>query len=581
MNLDRRLLRFLWREPFVFGTAVLFGVVAGVAAIFQAKVLSGVIASVHIFQAGLPALAGSMGALLGWMVVRAASAFASERSAAALTRRVKSRLRSLLAEKVYRLGPLYTSGLATGDLTSVYMQGVDTLDAYFSQYLPQILFAGLLPLMVLGFVFPIDWISGIVLALTGPVIPFFMFLIGSSAERLTHRQFGAMRRMSAYFLDTLQGLRALKELGRSKEQVGRIRQVSEEYRSTTLVVLRVTFLSAFVLELLGTISTAMIAVQVGLRLIYGQMDFEPAFFLLLIAPEFYQPLRTLGLRFHASMNGISAAQRIFALLNEPEGAMVAEPSGISSAPAMSSALPEIAFERVSFQYPQRDVEALSELDFRVPAGKVTALVGESGAGKTTALWLLLRFVAPQSGRIQVDGADLAHIPVATWRERLAWVPQKPYLLNDTIFANLRIGKKDANEQDLAVACELANLSGWLHSLPDGLNTRVGEGGARISGGQAQRLALARAFLRDAPLLLMDEPTAHLDPPEESLLVQAVQRICQRRTVLMVAHRISTVRAADQIVVFSHGRAVEAGNHATLSRQGGVYAGLIAAFGASR
>lgn len=550
-------------------------------AILQAKGLSQVVARVFLGGQSLADVMPVLWLLLGVIGGRAAFGMLGEWAGINLARRVKSQVRDALVEKLFRLGPLYARSKPAGELTGIVLQGVDDLDAYFSQYLPQIVLAGLVPAAVLALVFPVDWLSGVILLVTGPLIPFFMFLIGSSAERLTRRQFGALSRMSAYLLDTLQGLRALKELGRSREQAGKIRAVSEHYRDTTLQVLRVTFLSALALELLGTISTALIAVQIGLRLLYGQMGFEQAFFILLISPDFYLPLRTLGLRFHASMRGVSAARKVFAVLDEPETVESAQPRDESIQREAGGDTPAIRFEHVTYQYADRGEPAVSDLSFEVRPGSLTALVGESGAGKTTVLSLLQGFIQPQSGEIRLNGVRLSEVSTVERRRMSAWVGQRPYFTSGSIADNLRIANKSAGDEDLRQACRLAQLETWLNQQPQGLRTRLGEGASRLSGGQAQRLALARAFLRDASLIYMDEPTAHLDPLEEAILEEVVGRLCAGRTAILIAHRLTTIANADQILVFFTGKIVESGRHADLLARQGVYASLVTAAGDGR
>ncbi len=586
MNLDRRLLQLVNAAVAPFVWTVLGGLSAGILAIFQARLLSRVITRVFLQGQALGDVMPLLWVMLAIIAGRGLSTFAGDRGGAVLARQVKTRLRGMLADKIFRLGPLFTRDKPAGELSAVLLQGVDALDAYFSQFLPQIVLAGLVPLAVLALVFPVDWISGVILLLTGPLIPFFMFLIGSSSEKLTQRQFKALGRMSAFLLDTIQGLRALKELGRSREQVDRIREVSERYRETTMQVLRITFLSALALEILGTISTAVIAVQIGLRLLYGQMGFEGAFFVLLIAPDFYLPLRNLGLRFHASMSGASAARSIFAILDEeemhgppvPEKALAGENRIDGGMHQTLSSAPQITFEGITFGYPGRSEPAVSEVSFTLQAGSLVALVGASGAGKTSLLSLLARFIEPQAGQIWVNGERLSRYSAGEWRRSTAWVGQQPYLFSGSIADNLRIANEDARDEQLLQALQLARLDAWVASQPGGLSSQVGEGGRRLSAGQAQRLALARAFLRDAPLVLMDEPTAHLDPPEEAVLEHTVRDLCADRTTLIIAHRLNTIVRADQILVVEAGRMVERGRHSELLALNGRYAALVHAAG---
>ncbi len=566
---------FLKRVRIAFAICVAAGAAGGVFAILQAGLLSRVIGRVFLSGYTLHEVLQPMILLLAVMLCRAVCAWASERAGAAAARRVKLDLREQINQKLFRLGPVYAQERPAGEVAVLAVQGVDALDAYFSQYLPQVVLAGLVPLAVLAFVFPRDWISGAILLVTGPLIPVFMFLIGSHAERLTGRQFHALSRLSAFFLDTLQGLRALKELGRSREQVEQIRKAGEEYRQATLSVLRVTFTSALALELLGTISTALIAVQVGLRLLRGAMFFEDAFFLLVIAPDFYLPLRTLGLRFHAGMNGVSSARRIFELLAEPEPAAGSRAAGLKKIRLSGK---EIVFDAVRYRYRGRSEPALDGFDLRIEPGELVALVGESGVGKSTAVALLMRFIDPQEGMIRVGGVDLREIDPQAWRGQIAWVPQEPHWINGTIAENLRIANQHAGMSEWKAACEKARLLEWIQSLPDGFETQIGERGSRMSGGQAQRLALARAFLRDAPFVVMDEPAAHIDPLEDALIAEAIRALCHGRGGLVIAHRLGTVAKADRIAVLQAGKVAECGDHAALKAAGGLSTALLRSAG---
>ena len=580
MNLDRRLLNQIGETKAALFLAVLAGFLSGIAVVLQARQLSQILNGVFLSAKTLSDVTPWLKMLLGIVVLRAVLTLVGEVSANAAAQQVKENLRNLLARQLLALGPAYTQGERSGELVNTVTQGIEALDAYFSQYLPQLALAGLLPLAYLAIIIPLDPLSGLILLLTGPLIPFFMFLIGSVSQKLTQRQWVVLGRMSAYFLDTLQGLATLKTLGRSRDQTARIAQVSDQYREATMGVLRVTFLSALVLELLGTIGTAIIAVEIGLRLLYGRIGFESAFFILLLAPEFYLPLRTLGLRFHASMSGVSAARRIFEVLEQPledETAALAPAEMLQNGVGVLSKPISIDFENVSYTYPGRDQAALTGVSMRIRAGQTVALVGASGAGKSTIAGLLLRFIQPAAGCIRVNGFPLNQITVEEWRAQIAWVPQQPYLFHGTIGDNLRLAKPGAPDSELRRAAAQAYLLEAIDLFPKGLDTPVGEGGAQLSGGQAQRLALARAFLRDAPVLVLDEPTAHLDVVQERLLQETTRRLCLGRTVLVIAHRLPTVAQADQIIVLDEGRVVECGQHTDLLAQGGRYTQMLSAY----
>ncbi|WP_075075262.1 thiol reductant ABC exporter subunit CydD [Longilinea arvoryzae] len=578
MNIDPRLLRQARIAHTALLLTVIFGLAGGLLVLAQASSLSAVIARVFIGKQSLAQVIPLLRWLLAVFILRAGVVLGGEVAANGVAVRVKGSLRELLLEKLIRLGPAYQARQESGELVASALQGVESLDAYFSQFLPQLVLAAMIPLAVLVAVFPRDLLSGAVLLLTAPLIPIFMILIGRLSEALTTRQFTALKRMSAFFLDTLQGLTTLKALGQSHNRAARISEVSECYRRATMGVLQTTFLSALVLELVGTLSTAIVAVEIGLRLMYGRLGFEQALFILIVAPEFYLPLRTLGLRFHAGMSGVAAARRIFEILDTPETDARSQSGNVYRSARLTGSWIDqpVCFESVTYYYPGREEAVLKDISFCIQPGELVALVGRSGAGKSTLAHLLLGFIQPTGGKIRAGHQRMQDIPIEDWRRQIAWVGQQPVLFQGSLVDNLRIAKDDASLEEIQRAAEQAGLAEVVAALPSGWDTRIGDGGVGLSGGQAQRLALARAFLRDAPLLILDEPTAHLDPVQEMALADVTRRLCVDRTVLVIAHRLQTVREADNILVLEDGHLVEMGQHDDLLAQGGAYARLLRA-----
>lgn len=573
MNVDPRLIRYIQKDRWPLGLTIASGALAGILTIGQAYLLSQIVNRVFLTQARLSSVWGQ----LTWTALiifgRGLMVWLNRGTAKTAAVHIKRHVRSLLLEHLDRLGPAYTQKEQSGELASTLVEGVEKLDAYITQYLPQLAISALIPTSILIFVFPRDPLSGAVLLVTAPLIPVFMILIGRTAQKMTDRQFQTMNRLAAQFLDSLQGLTTLKIFGRAEKRKRSIAETSDQFRSRTMKVLRVAFLSALVLELLATISTALVAVQIGLRLLYARISFQNAFFLLIIAPEFYIPLRRLGLYFHAGMEGKSAARRIFAILDEdPLGEDRQEP--LTSPPRQFST---VQFEGVHFSYPDEPVPVLRDVNLSLNSGQRLALVGTSGGGKTTITQLLLGFFTPDRGHVRIDDQLLSEIDLAEWRSHIAWVPQEPILFHDTVAANLRVAKPEASQEELQAAVKAANLKEAIDALPQGYETPIGEGGIRLSGGEAQRLALARAFLKDAPLVLLDEPTSQLDPVTERQLMGATRRLMVGRTVMIIAHRLNTVYEADQILLVENGTIAAQGTHQELIGQSDLYRNFVSAY----
>ncbi|MDM0014629.1 thiol reductant ABC exporter subunit CydD [Variovorax sp. J22P168] len=467
---------------------------------------------------------------------------------------VKGHVRAALVRKLQALGTDYVQARSSGALATVVIDGVEALQPYYARYRPNLAVLYVVPLAIAAVVLPRDWISGLVLLVTAPVIPLFMFLIGHGTERLNQRQWRKLAQLSGRLLDALRHLTTIKLFNAAGREADSLARVSDEYRRTTMSVLRVAFLSSLALEFFATVGIALVAVLIGFRLLDGMMGFGVGLFALLLAPEFYAPLRRLGADYHARMEALAAAEGVVAVLE------ASEPRRGTGEPSLPEKI-AISFEDVAFAY--GETPALQGATLALEPGTVTALVGASGSGKSTLLSLLATQRVPHGGRVVVAGHDLASISPSHWLQQVALVPQRPYLFAGSIRDNIRLGQPDAPQSAVEAVATSAAIHDFIMSLPDGYATPVGEHGHTLSGGQAQRLALARAFLKPAPVVLMDEGTAGLDHALEDDVGAALARLARGRTVLVIAHRLRTVQLADRIAVMEGGRIVEAGSPSEL------------------
>ncbi len=579
MSINKRLLQYVKTMYLYVAVVGILGLLTAFCIITQASFTTQIINGVFLLKQSLPQLQTALFILLGILVLRAALIWVGDVTTNVVSCLVKSDLRNRLFTHLFQLGPLYTKGERSGEIVNTTADGVEALDAYFIQFFPQVAATLVIPTAVLIAVFRIDFLSGIVLLVTWPILPFFMALIGIQANAMTKKRWQVLSLLSAHFLDVLQGLTTLKLFGRTTLQEETIRRVSERYGEITMKVLRVAFLSSFVMELGATLSTGIVAVEIGLRLLYGGIAFEPAFFILLLAPEFYLPLRSLGTQFHASIESSASAERIFNVLETPTQAIPPGGTATSTDVAIRTSL---AFHDVHYSYPSSDneqapKEALQDISFEVSPGQKVAFVGASGAGKTTIASLLLRFMEPTQGEITVDGHPIQQMTAQAWRRFVAWQPQNPYVFNTTVAENIRMGHANASLEEVKQAAQAADVAEFIETLPHGYDTVIGERGARLSGGQVQRLSLARAFLKNAPILLLDEATSTLDGKSEEQVFRAIDRVMADRIVLVIAHRLHTIKNADLIIVVQDGRILARGTHASLQQHSPVYQSLVRAY----
>ncbi|MGI5525428.1 thiol reductant ABC exporter subunit CydD [Micromonospora sp. CA-259024] len=541
---DPRLLRRVPEARRDLAVLALLGVLAAGLIVAQATTLAAVLAAAVDGRLDRRALAGFVVAV----AARSALVWAQGTVSARVAATVKATLRADLLGAVGRHGPGWVAGQRAGQLATLAGRGLDALDAYFTGYLPQLVLSVTVPLAVLARVVFADWSSALIIALTLPLIPVFGALLGWQAQAATERQWRRLSLLGGHFLDMVAGLPTLRAFGRARAQTDVVRRMADGHRVATMKTLRIAFLSALVLELVATLSVALVAVPVGIRLLGGGLALQTALLVLLLTPEAYLPLRAAGSRFHASMEGLAALDEALTISAVPVAPRVAEGA---AAPAARS---EIRFEGVTVAYER--TTALRDVTLTIRPGERIAIIGPSGAGKSTLLGLLLGFVTPTSGRITVDGVDLATADPDAWRRQLAWVPQRAHLFAASLADNIRLGAPDTPPDALAAAVHDAALDDVVAGLPDGLDTLLGERGHGLSSGQRQRVALARAFLRAAPLVLLDEPTARLDSAAEAVVLDATRRLIAGRTALLVAHRPALLADADRILRIEDGRLTE-------------------------
>jgi thiol reductant ABC exporter CydD subunit len=549
-GLDPRLVRRARPVRSMLAADAALGLVAALLVIAQAVLIARVAA--EAFEgASLGDVTVPLALLVAAVAGRAAAAWGFEVVGRRAATSVQSQLRNELVEDRLRSRTAALDGAESAELATIAVSGVDALETTFARYIPQVVLAAVIPAVVLVVVASIDLVSAGVMLLTLPLVPVFMWLVGRHTERRARERWHALSFLAGHFLDVVRGLPTLRAFNRGEAQVERISEAGDRYRSATMGTLRIAFISGAVLELAATLGIALVAVTVGVRLVNGGVAFEAALTVLVLSPELYLPLRNLAAQFHAGADGLAVAARLLDLVEAPEP--VARGGGLAPSPREEL----VRLEGVSFSYPGRPGDVLSSLDLELRPGETVALVGPSGAGKSTVASLLLLLAQPSLGRVTVGGVDLWECDPEAWRANLAWVPQQPTLFQGTVAANIALGDPAAGEARVRTAAELAGASAFIRRLSDGYGTIVGDGARALSAGERQRIAIARAFLRDAPLVILDEPTANLDSESAQVLGDALMQLGKGRTVLLIAHDDELVRHADRTVRLVGGQIPEA------------------------
>ncbi len=541
LPVDPRLLRLVAPARRYLTLTVALGSATAGLVIAQAWLIATVVARAFQDGAGLDELGAPLAVLLAVVLVRAGLAGAQDIAGHRAGARVKAHLREAVLRRSTRPGAQLPRN--TGGGAALMTRGIDALDGYFARFLPQLVLAGIVPVVVLVQIAVIDWVSGLLIAITLPLLPVFMVLVGMHTRAKTARQWRTLSVLAGHFLDVVAGLPTLKVFGRARAQAAGIARVSDEHRSATARVLRVAFLSALVLELAATLSVAVVAVSVGLRLLEGRLELRTALVVLILAPEAYLPIRNVGASFHASTEGLAAADEVFAVLAAP----LTQQGSSRAVPDLSTA--SLVLAGVAVRRPDAAADRLPSTSLVVAPGKLLAVTGRTGAGKSTLLGLLLASIRPDAGTIGVGAVDLATLDPATWRQEVAWLPQRPLLFAGSVADNVRLGEPDATDDEVALALHQASAD-FVSGLPGGLAALLGEHGAGLSAGQRQRIALARVLLRvtrrDCGLVLLDEPTAHLDSATEARVVAAMVRALAGRTTVVATHRMAVTAVADRV-----------------------------------
>lgn len=576
-SLQKQLTRWLQQQKGACGPylklAMLLGATNGIVLVIQAWLIATVLQGLIIEELDRQRFMPHFIAIAGLIICRGLLAWAREQTGFAAGRQLRVTLRATVLDKLARLGPAWINGKPAGAWASIVLEQIEDLQDFYSRYLPQMVLAGFIPLLILCCTFPLNWSAGLILLTTAPLIPFFMILVGMGAADANRKNFSALQRLSSHFMDRLKALPTLRLFYRATDEERAITAASEDFRQRTMAVLRLAFLSSAVLEFFAAVSIAIVAVYFGFSYL-GELNFGhygtpitlfTGMFVLILAPEFYQPLRDLGTHYHAKAQAIGAAESLMALLEAPE------PLSQGTAELPEGELHIQAEELIVLSM---DGQVLvGPVSFSLSAGEKVALVGPSGAGKTSLLNALLGFL-PYQGSLQINGIELNTLAPSHWRRHIAWLGQNPQLFQGTIADNIRLGLPQLDDAKLWSYLEQARIADFVRAQDEGLHHTIEEFNGGLSVGQAQRIALARALVREAELFILDEPSASLDSQNEHWVLDALWQAMQQRSCLMATHRLDQLKRMDRILVLDHGQLVQQGHFDQLSQQPGLLRSLL-------
>ncbi|MBC8061463.1 MAG: thiol reductant ABC exporter subunit CydD [Clostridiaceae bacterium] len=568
---DKRLFKELKIMKFYWIKVTAANLAAVTLTIFQASFLANIINEIFINKKNIGEITKIIVALILIIILRCILGFGMDLYNRQTSIKIKANLRNNLINAFIKKGPIKLKDEKPGEIVTLVQDGVEGMEAYFSEFIPQISLVSVWVPIIFIVVVSKDWISGLIMLFTVPLIPIFMMLIGRLADKLNKKQWKSLQSMGGHFLDVLRGLPTLKLFGRSKRQAEIVEEISEDYRKATVKVLKVAFLSALVLELIATLSTALISVSLGIRLLYSMLNFKSAFFVLLLTPDYYQSMRQLGAKFHSAMSSVSIADDVYLILSEK----ITEPLSIAHKDVLKNI--KISINNLGFSYVE-DQSVLKNFSMEIPFGKRISLVGPSGSGKSTIISLIMGFINGYSGSIKVNDIELNEISKESWINSFAYVPQNPKIFKASVLENLAMARPNASYEEIINIAKLTGVNSFVEDLPQGYNSIIGDGGISLSGGEIQLISIARACLKDVEFVLLDEPTSALDPETERKVNAAIAILVGGKTSLTIAHRIPTIINSDKIYVLENGSIVEEGTHEQLIKLKSNYYNLLNVWG---